>query len=122
MPLELDDDMMLNVARCHAGAPRHLIPFQEVDMTLEEARSVVDDPAAAFSDHVLAANVIAQSRKSELSDLIRCLRRRGLPAETAALALYQRTGRPYSGNIKDFSADPDEWTRYLTKQIQAAAS
>ena len=91
-------------------------------MTLEQARQVINDSAAPFSQQVQAAATIAQSKHSELSDLIRCLRHRGLPAETAATALYSRTGRPYSGRIEDFSVDPDEWTQYLARQIQAAAS
>ena len=91
-------------------------------MTLEEGRLVIDDQLASFSQQVQAAATIAQSKRSELSDLIRCLRRTGLPAETAATALYSRTGRPYSGRIDDFSVDPEEWTQYLARQIQAAAS
>ena len=91
-------------------------------MTLDEARNVIRDRSASFVDHVLAANEIASSKQSELRDLIACLRVRGLPAETAAIALYTRTGRPYSGNLAEFSTDAAEWSRYLASQLDTAAT
>jgi hypothetical protein len=89
-------------------------------MTLDEARTIIREPASPLVRHVEAAAFLADSKKSELSDLIRCLRLGGHPAEIAATALYTRTGRPYSGNIKDFSADAAEWSAYLARQLEVA--
>lgn len=89
-------------------------------MTLQEARQVIDDRSADMQRKLEAAAVIADSRRAELSDLIRCLHVGGLAAETAATALYNRTGRPYSGLVSEFSIDPVEWGRYLTKQLELA--
>lgn len=90
-------------------------------MSLDEARQVVRDAAAGYPRHIEAAAVIAASKNAELSDLIRCLRLGGHPAEVAATALYSRTGRPYSGKISEFSADADEWSTYLARQLELAA-
>lgn len=86
-------------------------------MTLDEARQVICHPSASFHEQELAS-----SRQSELRDLIACLRLGGLPAETAATALYTRTGRPYSGNLADFSTDATEWSRYLASQLDSAST
>jgi hypothetical protein len=89
-------------------------------MTLDEARQVINDRNSPFARQVEAAAFIASSKRSELSDLIKCLRLGGLPAETAATALYSRTGRPYDGNVSNFSASADDWSAYLANQLQAA--
>jgi hypothetical protein len=91
-------------------------------MTLDEARNVLAKKGAAHTSQVEAAAVISASKKSELSDLIRCLRLGGHPAEIAATALYSRTGRPYSGDINEFSIDPLEWSKYLARQLEAASA
>jgi hypothetical protein len=91
-------------------------------MTLKEARQLVLDRSAPYTSQVEAAALIAASKQSELSDLIRCLRLGGHPAEIAATALYTRTGRPYSGRIAEFSADPVEWSSYLAKQLEASSA
>ncbi|MGA2441304.1 MAG: hypothetical protein ABSH08_10110 [Tepidisphaeraceae bacterium] len=89
-------------------------------MTLDEARKIIRDRSASYALHVEAAAVLAGSRQSEIGDLIRCMRLGGLPAETAATSLYARTGRPYSGNIAEFSTDAEEWSRYLARQLEVA--
>ncbi len=66
--------------------------------------------------------MIADSKKSELSDLIRCLHLSGLPAETAATALYIRTGRPCPVDPAQFVVDAADWGRYLATQLQLASS
>ena len=91
-------------------------------MTLDEARSIVSTSQSAFARQVEAAAVIAESKRSELRDLIRCLRLGGLPAETAATALYLRTARPYSGNVEEFSTDAVDWSRYLASQLDPAST
>jgi len=91
-------------------------------MTLEEARQIIRTGSSSLPQQVEAAAFLTSSKQSELGDLIRCLRLRGLPAETAATALYTRTGRPYSGRISDFSADAAEWLQYLARQLEVAAS
>jgi hypothetical protein len=90
-------------------------------MTLEQARLVVREQSPSLVRQMEAASVLAASKKTELGDLIRCLRLGGLAAETAATALYSRTGRPYSGRVEEFSADAAEWTQYLAKQLELAA-
>ncbi|MGD0769343.1 MAG: hypothetical protein ABSB42_14255 [Tepidisphaeraceae bacterium] len=89
-------------------------------MTLDEARKIIRDRSASYPLHVEAAAVLASSKQSEIGDLIRCLRLGGLPAETAATSLYTRTGRPYNGNIAEFSTDAEEWSRYLARQLEVA--
>ncbi len=89
-------------------------------MTLDNARDIIRDRSSPLPRQVEAAAVIASSTRSELGDLIRCLHLRGLPAETAAAALYTRTGRPYSGDVADFSTDPGEWSCYLARQLDVA--
>ncbi len=87
-----------------------------VPMTLEEARRIINDAAGerdSYADRVEAAAVIAKSSCNGFKDLIDCLRLGGLPAETAAMALYSRTGRHFSGDIRDFVTDPEEWTQFL---------
>jgi len=91
-------------------------------MTLEEARTQIRRDSAPLERQLEAAAAIAFSKQSELSDLIRCLRLGGLAAEIAATALHARTGRPFSKDQGLLSADADEWTRYLTNQLQAAVS
>lgn len=86
-------------------------------MTLDDAREIIRDRSSSFPRQVEAAALIAGSKRSELNDLIRCLHLRGLPAETAATALYMRTGRPYSGDVTDFSVEPGDWSRYLARQL-----
>ncbi|MBC8106848.1 MAG: hypothetical protein H7Z14_09690 [Anaerolineae bacterium] len=91
-------------------------------MTLDEARQAIRDAAATYAAQVEASAVISGSKQAELSELIRCLRMGGHPAEIAATALYTRTGRPYSGRITEFSTSANEWLRYLAQQVQLAAS
>jgi hypothetical protein len=91
-------------------------------MTLDEARKILSQSDAPFTAQVEAAATISSSKKSELGDLIRCLRLGGHPAEIAATALYVRTGRPHSGDIRELSIDPLEWSRYLARQLEAASA
>jgi hypothetical protein len=90
-------------------------------MTLEQARETVRDSQAPFAQQVEAAGAISESPQAELSDLIRCLRLRGLPAEIAALALYQRTGRPRPQRPSDVVVDATDWSRYLADQLELAS-
>jgi hypothetical protein len=90
-------------------------------MDLSQAKLVLRNPTASYAQQVEAAAAVAASKKSEIADLIRCLRIGGHPAEIVATALYTRTGRPYSGQLSDFSTDPEEWSRYLAQQLEAAA-
>jgi hypothetical protein len=91
-------------------------------MTLDEARRIINDRKSTLPQQVEAAAVVSSAKQSELSDLIRCLRLGGHPAEIAATALYTRTGRPYSGRLTEFSVSTDEWLSYLAKQVELAAS
>jgi hypothetical protein len=63
-------------------------------MTLDEARQTIRDQSATYARQAEAVAVIAASKRSELSDLIRCLRLGGHPAEIAAMALYTERGAP----------------------------
>lgn len=89
-------------------------------MTLQEARKIIRDQSASYSQQVEAAAALSSSKQSEIGDLIRCLRLGGLPAETAATLLYARTGRPYSGHVADFSTNAEEWSQYLARQLKVA--
>jgi hypothetical protein len=90
-------------------------------MTLEEAKQAIQDGSMPYARRVEASAVIAASKQSELSDLIRCLKLGGLAAETAATALYSRTGRPRGGPTFQLSVDADEWSRYLARQLEVAS-
>ncbi len=83
-------------------------------MGLEEARKVIRDDAAQWAAWVEAAGVLSDSRESSLEDLIQCLKRNGLPAETAACALYVRTERPRADStIQSVVLDHRDWSEYL---------
>jgi hypothetical protein len=86
-------------------------------MTLEEAKSVIENDSATFKDWVHATGVLAASQDSTLDDLIACLKRRGLPAEMAATSLYARTKRPRSDSIESVVLDAADWTAYV-KQMR----
>jgi len=83
-------------------------------MSIDEARRAIADDNAGFEKWVLAAGVIASADASSLEDLVRCLRRRGLPSEIAATALYVRTGRPRTGDsIQCLVLDEKDWSAYV---------
>ena len=85
-------------------------------MTIEEARRIIQNDVASFSEWVTAAGVLTSSNESSTDDLLCCLRRRGLPAEMAAVTLYARTARPRAGDsIESFVVDAKDWLDYLQK-------
>ena len=87
-------------------------------MTPLEAKRIITDNSATFSNWVHATGVLTSSSESTLEDLILCLKRRGLPAEMAATALYVRTKRPQATNsIESLVVDFDDWAKYV-KQMR----
>jgi hypothetical protein len=85
-------------------------------MTIKEAKQVIRNDTASFSAWVTAAGVLTSSHESSLDDFLSCLKRKGLPAEMAATALYVRTGRPRSGDsIESLVVDHADWSDYLRK-------
>lgn len=86
-------------------------------MTLEDARKIIRDDAAQWSAWAEAAGVLAQSHESSFEDLLECLKRRGLPAETAVCALYVRTKRPRKDkSIASVVLDYNDWSDYLKRE------
>jgi hypothetical protein len=85
-------------------------------MTIEEARSTISNDGATFQDWVLAAAVLSSAKESSLEDIIGCLKRRGLPAEMAATALYARTRRPQAtDSIESLIMEPEDWRNYVRR-------
>lgn len=85
-------------------------------MTKDEAKKCLKDDAATFTKWVMAAGVLTSSADTTLDDLLLCLKRKGLPAEMGATALYSRTRRQRSGSVlESFIVDFDDWTTYLTQ-------
>lgn len=83
-------------------------------MTLAQAKHLIADDEAKFQDWVHATAVITSSPESSFEDIIECLKRRGLPAEMAATALYSRTKRERAaGSIEAFIVDADDWKDYI---------
>lgn len=85
-------------------------------MTLEQAKRVIRDEKADFTESAHAATTIASSPDSTFEDLLICLRRNGYTASTAACALYVRTKRPrVPDTIEGTVLDYDDWRNYLLK-------
>jgi hypothetical protein len=85
-------------------------------MTIEEARRTILDDTASFSAWTTAAGVLTSTDESTLEDLLRCLDRKGLPAEMAATTLYLRTKRPLRDDSPlSIVVDPQNWREYLRK-------
>ena len=83
-------------------------------MILQDARAAIRQTGNSFSVQILAANVIAASANSTYEDLLACLHIQGLPAETASLVLYRRTGRPkVDDSPLAFVVDYEDWRAYL---------
>ena len=80
-------------------------------MTLDEARNAVREGSQDWPQLVEAAGLIFATPESSYSDLLECLRHRGLPSEFAAMQLYRRTKRP-TGSL-GLVLDHDDWTDYL---------
>jgi hypothetical protein len=88
-------------------------------MTLETARQMIGNRDTTFQDRIKAAAVISSARESSFDELLTCLQYPGLPAEFAAMALYQRTGRPVPEDARSFSADLADWRTYLSTHSPA---
>lgn len=83
-------------------------------MTLEEAKQIIRNDSSGFPEWVFAAGVLTSSLESSLDDLLACLKRRGLPSEMGATALYVRTKRPRQDNsVFSIVLDYDDWVAYL---------
>jgi hypothetical protein len=88
-----------------------------VIMDIEEARRIVRETAPAWVAVCEASGVLMSSRESTFDDLLVCLRHRGLPAETGAIALYVRTKRPRCDDTLDsFVMAHDDWVAYLRER------
>jgi|SRR4051812_31263405 hypothetical protein len=82
-------------------------------MTLDEARLIVQSPnSRTYAEQAEAAALIATSDLATLHDIWKCLFIKGLPAETAAVALHARTGSQYT-DFSEFRIDPEEWRELL---------
>lgn len=85
-------------------------------MTLEEAKQTIENDSASFSNWVMAAGILTSSSESSLEDLVACLKRKGLPAEMAATALYVRTKRPrLDDSIQSIVLDQQDWADYVKR-------
>jgi hypothetical protein len=84
----------------------------EQQMDLVEARRIMHDDGASWTEHCEAAATLSSSKEASLEDLIACLVRGGYAAEMAAGALHLRTKRERLGD-GTFVTDPDDWRRYL---------
>jgi hypothetical protein len=85
-------------------------------MTFQEARQTIRNDSCSFSEWVYAAGVLTSSQESSLDDLLACLKRRGLPSEMAATALYVRTKRPrQNDSVHSIVLEHDDWHEWLTK-------
>ena len=83
-------------------------------MELEEARTTIANDDASFFDWVEASTAITSSEDSTLTDLVACLKRSGVPADTAATTLYVRTCRAREGDSSlSIVTDHGNWKRYL---------
>ncbi len=83
-------------------------------MTLEEAKQAIRNDTAPFSSWVMAAGILTSSTESSLDDLVACLKRRGLPAEMAATALYVRTNRPrLNDSIETIILNQQDWADFV---------
>jgi len=86
-------------------------------MSIEEAIETIRNPNSTFVEQVNAADTLAQSPDTPLEYLLECLRRKGLPAETAAMRLYIKTKRPQiPPDITGFVSDYDDWRSYLRQR------
>lgn len=79
-------------------------------MTLAIARDVLADQTAEYTRLYEAACAVAGSADSGYDDLLSCLKRGGIAAEIAALALHKRTGRTAEPLIYDAA----DWSAYLS--------
>lgn len=88
-------------------------------MTTDEAISVIRDAKSTFEKCVEAAGVLTQSESTPLNYLVECLKRRGLPAEIAAMRLYKITNRPGPKTPYEFIADHDDWAAYVKQHSES---
>jgi hypothetical protein len=82
-------------------------------MSTEEAIKTIRDLDSTFDECVKAAGVLADSPTTPIRMLVECLKRRGLPAEIAAMKLYVRTNRPKPKSPSEFIANYEDWLNYL---------
>ena len=96
-------------------------PREAIDRFLASAKSQ-DYDAMGLIFGTAAGPARATINKDELEKrefiMMRCLRHEGLPAETAAIALYRRTGRPLPDDLAGLSTDSADWAQYLARQLQ----
>ncbi len=83
-------------------------------MTIDAARATLKDDDARFVRWCEASFALCEAVESDYEDWLLCLSRRGLPAETAAIKLYNRTKRPrLDESIESFCMDADDWREFL---------
>ena len=83
-------------------------------MDEEDARRYLRDDEAGFFLWCEAAAVLCNSPDSLFEDLLLCLSRRGLPAESGACKLYAVTHRPLRDDTVDtLVLDEQDWRDYL---------
>ncbi len=88
--------------------------FIPTEAELAKASAVILDAAAGFKSWVEASGILTSSNEVPLERLLLCLKRRGLPAEFAAMKLYVRTGRPRTDTSPlSFIMDYADWQDYL---------
>jgi len=87
-------------------------------MTNEIAIAVIRNPDSTFEKCVDAAGVLAESEATPLDYLVECLKRRGLPAEIAAMKLYQRTKRLKPKSSHEFISNHDDWLNYVRQHTE----
>jgi hypothetical protein len=93
----------------------------DVPMSLDEARRIIQDGSSPFPHLVMATAVLISSDQSTLQDLVACLKYKGLPAETAATALYVRTKRSRpDDSMESIVTDYSDWVTYLRLNRQSA--
>ena len=94
----------------------------DVSMSLDEARRIIQEGSSPFPRLVMATAVLISSDQSTLQDLVACLKHKGLPAETAATALYSRTKRLRpDDSLETVVTDYDDWVAYLRFNRRSAS-
>jgi len=91
-------------------------------MTAKEARATLRDVGADLASVVEAAATIARDTNTSVEDLLKCLDRGGLAAETAAIELYRRTKRAVPASLRRLALGRREWEGFLARHINGSPS
>ena len=118
LPLEIDGQHMTFNLTVRVEHGNEILTIHPVKLDVQHAKKVIRDDTAGIPAWMWAAMRFAEPEnrdKVTFNDLLMCLKRRGSPAASAALLLYQLTNRPGGNQFETRSLDYDDWLSYLSE-------